>query len=210
MAVDPKLIEVLTQMDYPLPRGAKLYPNGTISTEGIPAEAANQISVGYGYSIFQPRGRSEIKTMVLTNTIGRKDKLKWSKATDMMREGLLEEPIDTIENILQRESIKEYLIYNSDLNMSKGKLCAQLCHVQHIISTEMFKHPRDIYTQWMDNGMCKICLKAKQSDLEKIAELEGAIVNYDAGCTEVPPGSLTVVGFLPQYVRNAPAEIKNL
>lgn len=92
----------------------------------------------------------------------------------------------------------EYLIVNKDLieqyNMSPGKVAAQVGHVVEEIA--LAKQHDEIYKQWKSGSKTKIVLKAKEKELLKLIEA-GAFYQRDNGLTEVPPGSLTVVGFPP-------------
>jgi len=87
--------------------------------------------------------------------------------------------------------------------MSKGKLATQVAHAAVIAAFKAFNEKRDWFKAWWDSGQKKIVLKVKsKEELLEIAEkamkkkLPVAIV-YDAGLTELPPGTLTAVGIGP-------------
>lgn len=121
--------------------------------------------------------------------------------------------------------IVEYLIVNKDLNMSIGKTCAQVAHAQKLIDSkyldlmvmwdweelnegEAEKIFQD-YNKWSEGNQKKIILRAKESKMLKAIEM-GAVEVRDNGLTEIPPNSLTVVGFMPQPKANLQEFTKRL
>lgn len=110
--------------------------------------------------------------------------------------------------------IVEYFIVNKDLQMSPGKIAAQVAHAQTKIDEDVYhmlnRDKLDLYEEWRnENAMTKIVLGGHQKDLVKGIENEGYEV-LDNGLTEIDPGSLTVVGFFPQDKDLAPKFIKRL
>jgi len=81
---------------------------------------------------------------------------------------------------------KYYYIINKDLNMSLGKLSAQVSHVAMKLGEEYEEIGR------------AIILKAKETKLKQLIsapQLQPVFYIKDAGFTEVPEGSLTCIGF---------------
>lgn len=122
------------------------------------------------------------------------------------------------------EKLVEYILVNKELNMSVGKIAGQVAHVQTVIDNKIFELDDKIYFlseeildedimdtrfakekelinnyyDWLYSGsQTKIILRAKEKDLLKAIDM-GAIYIRDNGLTEIPSGSLTVVGFFPQ------------
>lgn len=124
------------------------------------------------------------------------------------------------------DKIVEYIIINKDLGMSTGKMIGQAAHVQTLISDKIYQMDLALsekyggivtdeklkgslidtvnslyvldYFDWLLSGsQTKIILKGKEKDLLKAIEIGGIPVK-DNGLTEIPKGSLTAVGFLPQ------------
>ncbi|ASZ76724.1 hypothetical protein [Efunavirus EF1] len=116
------------------------------------------------------------------------------------------------------EKIVEYILVNKELNMSVGKIAGQVAHVQTVIDNKIFelvlseeildedsmdsfakeKELTNNYYDWLYSGsQTKIILRAKEKDLLKAIDM-GAVYIRDNGLTEIPSGSLTVVGFFPQ------------
>ncbi|UYE92570.1 putative petidyl-tRNA hydrolase [Efunavirus H1] len=120
--------------------------------------------------------------------------------------------------------IVEYILVNKELNMGVGKIAGQVAHVQTVIDNKIFELDDKIYFlseeildedimdtrfakekelinnyyDWFHTGpQTKIILRAKEKDLLKAIDM-GAIYIIDKGLTEIPPGSLTAVGFFPQ------------
>ena len=130
------------------------------------------------------------------------------------------------------DKIVEYIIINKELDMGVGKIAGQVAHVQTIIDNN-FKHIADNsqrnfylktgieldekdlsvlewYEKWFLVGsQTKIVLKAKEKDLLNAIKLGGFEVR-DNGLTEIPKGSLTVVGFIPQPKSNLEKFTKRL
>lgn len=112
------------------------------------------------------------------------------------------------------DKIVEYIIINKELGMGVGKVAGQVAHVQTIIDNKIRYiaglkelNEKDLsvlgwYEDWFLNGsQTKIILRAKEKDLLKAIEM-GAFPIRDNGLTEIPAGSLTVVGSLPQPKSN--------
>jgi len=91
------------------------------------------------------------------------------------------------------------IIINSKLKMSAGKTAAQVAHgaVQAALQAEAFRS--EVLTQWLQQGGRKICLQT--DSLEVLGDLQQKATKRriqsleirDAGLTEIPAGSLTVV-----------------
>lgn len=115
---------------------------------------------------------------------------------------------------MNEEKIVEYILVNKELNMGVGKIAGQVAHVQTIIDNKIKNYANlevptiDLldairwYEQWFSVGpQTKIILGAKEKDLLKAIEM-GAVEVRDKGLTEIPPNSLTAVGFIPQPKSN--------
>jgi PTH2 family peptidyl-tRNA hydrolase len=94
-----------------------------------------------------------------------------------------------------------YLFVNTELNMGKGKIGAQVGHcVQYLIEDLLEntkKEKYQDYIKWKNSGCKKIVLKASQSQLSELQKDDSSRSVYDAGHTQIQAGSLTVVGFFP-------------
>jgi PTH2 family peptidyl-tRNA hydrolase len=103
------------------------------------------------------------------------------------------------------DSLRMYIFVNNDLGMGKGKIAAQVGHaVQKITDRILRDHfvrnddtAYKIYTEWIQMGAKKVVLKVNTVELEKITTIGGCCKIHDAGHTQIPSGSLTVVAFLP-------------
>ncbi len=102
---------------------------------------------------------------------------------------------------------KQFIVFRSDLKISKGKIAAQAGHAAVSAAEEARKHYRGWWKAWLQEGQCKIAVKVESEerllDLEKEADelaLPSALIT-DRGLTEVPPGTITCLGIGP-----APAE----
>lgn len=118
---------------------------------------------------------------------------------------------------MDEDEVVMYIIVNSDLKMGKGKIAAQVGHVVMFLMYNLCHGilfpgtTMSLYTRWLGNSYPKIILKA---DLKTILSInhnyDGNILISDEGRTEVPRGSVTVMGFYPMRRWEAPDEIKEL
>lgn len=94
------------------------------------------------------------------------------------------------------------LVVRTDLKLSSGKLVAQAGHAAVEVALKARKSEADLLNRWRNEGARKIALKIPDEDSLKrlFGEAQDAgLVSYmvkDAGHTEIPPGTLTVVGIL--------------
>lgn len=101
-------------------------------------------------------------------------------------------------------SSKMIFVVNMELNMGRGKQCAQVAHAAlglYIKITESTnnREEREKLNKWISFGQKKIVVKANnlkqllsiQEEANK-AKLPNILIT-DAGCTQIPPGSKTVL-----------------
>jgi len=94
------------------------------------------------------------------------------------------------------------LVVRSDLKLSSGKIVAQTGHAAVELVLKARKTELDLLNRWREEGARKIALKIPdEENLQRLfSEAKDAgLVTYlvkDAGHTEIPPGTLTVVGIL--------------
>jgi PTH2 family peptidyl-tRNA hydrolase len=126
-----------------------------------------------------------------------------------------------------------YLVVKSDLGMGVGKIGAQIGHaVQMLVQSYNDTEWDTIYAEyinesdrradelrirtfgkWLDGSWTKVVLKASDKEFEKIKEefdVGQIVVVQDAGRTEIPSGSETVIGIFPMLKSKAPKCIKRL
>lgn len=104
------------------------------------------------------------------------------------------------------EDYTMYILVNNDLNMGKGKIASQVGHVVEKITAKILQSFQDIkkpkqfmedYINYTKSGNKKIILKGTQEQLQQFITDTDSFHIIDAGKTEIPAGSLTVIGFLP-------------
>lgn len=105
------------------------------------------------------------------------------------------------------DELVQYYIVNKELNMSAGKLAAQVAHVATIIAT--MKRFNDTFHMWYQGNQKKIILKGSEKELNKLIE-QGFYYIRDIGLTEIPENSLTVVGLPPMKRSEAQKYVKRL
>lgn len=100
-------------------------------------------------------------------------------------------------------SHKLVVVTRKDLNLSKGKLAAQVGHASVDCALKAMKYDRRTFDAWYASGQKKTVLKTDREQdfyqLKAIAEKAGlstALIK-DAGHTEIPAGTVTVLGIGP-------------
>ena len=94
------------------------------------------------------------------------------------------------------------LVVRSDLKLSSGKIVAQTGHAAVEVALKAKRNEGDLLARWRNEGARKIALKVPDEDTLKRLygdAVDSGLVAYlvkDAGHTEIPPGTLTVVGIL--------------
>lgn len=98
---------------------------------------------------------------------------------------------------------KLVIVVREDLDMSVGKLSAQVAHAAVSCALEAKAKRTKWFTEWYREGQRKVVLKVENAD--ELMELKGmasraklpfALIN-DAGLTELPPNTTTCLGIGP-------------
>lgn len=101
------------------------------------------------------------------------------------------------------DSLTMVLVTRKDLSLSSGKLAAQCGHAAVECALKAKRETSRTLEKWRTNGARKIVVAAPSLDALKrlFGEAQAAgIVAYmvrDAGHTEIPSGTITVVGLGP-------------
>lgn len=103
------------------------------------------------------------------------------------------------------QEIVQYYIVNEELSMSKGKLSAQIAHAAVISTVNCIQN--EVFQKWYQFEQKKITLRAKEKDLLNLEKM-GFFAVRDAGYTEIPPNSLTVVALPPMKRSEAKEYVK--
>ena len=139
----------------------------------------------------------------------------------------------------QEDPIVMYLVVREDLNMSIGKTAAQCAHTSQMLQIkyqtihnfltncralsffDLLRSSDDndkirqetIFEQWLNSSFRKVVLRADEKEWDKlkdeISEKERVIV-VDAGLTEIPTGSETVMGIWPMHKSARPKILQKL
>ena len=95
------------------------------------------------------------------------------------------------------------IVTRKDLNLSEGKLAAQVAHAAVACTLSTKQNKPKWFKKWMDEGGKKAVVKVECEEdfypLKEKAEkldIENSIIT-DAGHTETPPGTKTVLGIGP-------------
>lgn len=95
------------------------------------------------------------------------------------------------------------IVVRDDLKLSKGKLSAQVAHAAVSCAIKSENNNNKYFSEWFSEGQKKVVLKIDDLDsLIKVfneAKSVGLITELikDAGLTEIPPGTITVLGIGP-------------
>jgi len=97
-----------------------------------------------------------------------------------------------------------YLLINSDLQMSRGQIIAQIVHMTQLIVEECVKMSYEFQVpskELMDYMKWKmmpttVILKASTEELKELLKMKNCRGFFDSG-NRVKDDSLTIVGFLP-------------
>jgi len=101
------------------------------------------------------------------------------------------------------EKLKMVFVVNHELKMGKGKIAAQVAHAAVKATLACGEQDPALLDAWFKTGQKKICVKgdsAKHLDqLSTNAKKNGIVVNkiHDAGHTQIPAGSFTVLALGP-------------
>tara|TARA_B100001778_G_scaffold334793_1_gene347844 strand:+ start:2034 stop:2453 length:420 start_codon:yes stop_codon:yes gene_type:complete len=111
-------------------------------------------------------------------------------------------------SILIDEEVKMVFIINSELKMGKGKIAAQVGHAAVSSTLKSGDKTPELLEAWLASGQKKICVKG--NDAEHLLQLEKqsserditTVKINDAGHTQIPSGSLTVLSLGPDMETN--------
>ena len=98
---------------------------------------------------------------------------------------------------------KMVIVTRSDLSLSAGKLAAQVSHAAVTCTLLTKKNKPEWFAKWQREGAKKVVVKVETLEeffpLKEKAEKLGITVNIvtDAGHTEIPEGTQTVLGIGP-------------
>lgn len=98
---------------------------------------------------------------------------------------------------------KQVIAVRTDLGMSRGKIAVQVAHGSVSSAEQARVLKQDIWKAWLREGQKKVAVKV--SSEEELIELKRKAVSHslphalirDAGMTELPPGTITVLGIGP-------------
>lgn len=95
------------------------------------------------------------------------------------------------------------LVVRGELRLTAGKAAVQVAHAAVMLAMDVLRRHPDLYRQWSEVGQKKIAVVSPTLDemelLARKARAAGipSVFVEDAGLTEVPPGTRTVLGLGP-------------
>ena len=110
-------------------------------------------------------------------------------------------------NFKESDDLKMVFLVRQDLKMKAGKIAAQVAHAALGLYDDIIfgnnKYQQEALDFWVNYGQKKIVLKVPNLEIMnnalkqcKQANIENCLIT-DAGCTQIPPGSKTVLGIGP-------------
>ncbi len=111
---------------------------------------------------------------------------------------------------------KQVIAVRSDLSMSKGKTAVQVAHGSVSAAERARVTKQEVWRAWFREGQKKVAVKVGSE--EEIMELRKEAITHnlphaiirDAGMTELPPGTLTVIGIGPAKAEEIDEVTKDL
>jgi PTH2 family peptidyl-tRNA hydrolase len=111
---------------------------------------------------------------------------------------------------------KLVVVTRRDLKLSAGKTAVQVAHAAVSCALSSKKRDPDTFKEWYEEGQKKVVVKAP--DLKALYELKaqaedlGLVTSLiqDAGLTEIPAGTVTVLGVGPARDRDVDRVTGNL
>jgi PTH2 family peptidyl-tRNA hydrolase len=115
-----------------------------------------------------------------------------------------------------RFKYKQVIAVRTDLGMSRGKMAVQVAHGSLSASENARLSHQDVWRAWYREGQKKVAVKVASE--EELLELRRAAINHqlphalirDAGMTELPPGTITVLGIGPARTEDVDKVTGNL
>ena len=131
----------------------------------------------------------------------------------------LQSPDNVQARAAQEDPIIMYLIVRESLNMSVGKTAAQCAHASQMLLLkywELYESEKercaeslsvndinqsqlDLFSKWLNSSFRKVVLRADDKEWAKLKSSleENDVIVVDAGLTEIPAQSETVIGLCP-------------
>ena len=101
------------------------------------------------------------------------------------------------------QPLKMVFVINHELKMGKGKIAAQVGHAAVKATLQSGELRPEILDAWLSTGQKKVCVKA--DDVRQLEQIEQQAKHHqiltskihDAGHTQIPAGSYTVLALGP-------------
>ena len=125
----------------------------------------------------------------------------------------IEKQFPIVNTPQKNTELKMYLLVNTTVKMDKGKIGAQCGHAASLLTAYMLDYNRNLWDRYIECNYPKVALKASSSELETLYKKyqdRGVVRVVDAGRTQIPAGTFTVLGFLPMTENEVPEEIRSL
>jgi len=110
---------------------------------------------------------------------------------------------------MKREALFQYKIIHSDITYA----CPDGVHPDldlEKFNWQILADKTSLFQEWLDTSFRKIVLRADDKEWTKLKELPDHVLVVDAGLTQIPAQSETVIGFYPIHKSQAPKIIKKL
>ncbi len=117
---------------------------------------------------------------------------------------------------VEKFKYKQVIAVRTDLGMSRGKMAVQVAHGSVSAAERARVTKQEEWRAWMREGQKKVAVKVISE--EEVLELRRQAITHslphaiirDAGMTELPPGTLTVIGIGPAMTQAVDEVTKDL
>ena len=117
---------------------------------------------------------------------------------------------------VEKFKYKQVIAVRTDLGMSRGKMAVQVAHGSVSAAERARVTKQEEWRAWMREGQKKVAVKVISE--EEVLELRRQAITHslphaiirDAGMTELPPGTLTVIGIGPAKTQAVDEVTKDL
>lgn len=202
-------------------KGVKLYKNGTIVLGDVDIVNPPQLNVMFvlNPSLFMfahieaENNKDDLGCSVISRDKDMK-KAQLAVNNDFYYKDVI---FDSKKDDIKQYTSVCYYFINDSLKMKKGKIAAHVAHVSRMMTRNLIEIGaiNDYqYKLWERSGCRTVVCKVSQEELLKLKDMgkeesgdktkTRVYHTVDMGLTQIPAGSLTVVGFAPNFVMNLP------
>jgi PTH2 family peptidyl-tRNA hydrolase len=132
----------------------------------------------------------------------RKSLSRLRKSPSQLRSAPRSNPQSGSKRVVRVFKYKQVIVARADLKMSPGKLAVQVAHGSVAAAEKARSERRDWFKAWLAEGQKKVVVKALADEIHQLHDQASELgipseLIQDAGLTELPPGTITVLAIGP-------------